>query len=141
MRPVRCWGPLPLSDQASGPVRATAASVSSRSANGAPAACAFVGRHCPRHSRIERHAVGIARPRSGTLALGDQRGDLASALEARIQEARGFELGEGRPVIAKALALPPHRLAPGNAEPVQVLIDGGLVFRAATRRIDVLDAQ
>jgi hypothetical protein len=39
------------------------------------------------------------------------------------------------------LALPPHRLLPGNAEPLQILVDRRFVFRPRARRVDVLDAQ
>jgi len=39
------------------------------------------------------------------------------------------------------LALPPHRLLPGDAEPAEILVDRRLVVRPATGRVDVLDAQ
>jgi hypothetical protein len=39
------------------------------------------------------------------------------------------------------LGLPPHRLLPGDFKPIQILIDRGLEFRPATRRVDVLDAE
>src|SRR3984893_339119 len=71
-------------------------------------------------ARIKRAAVGIARPAAVAVALDDQRGDLAAALETRIEQRQRVELEEGRFVIGEMLALPPHRLLPGNAEPLQI---------------------
>src|SRR5882757_4538811 len=39
------------------------------------------------------------------------------------------------------LGLPPHRRFPANPEPGEILVDRGLEFRPAARRIDILDAQ
>jgi hypothetical protein len=75
------------------------------------------------------------------VAFGDQRGDLAAALEAWIGQAHGFELVHRRLIIAEILALPAHILLPGDPEPAQVFVDRGLVFGPAARGIDVLDAQ
>jgi hypothetical protein len=39
------------------------------------------------------------------------------------------------------LRLPPHRRLPGDAEPGEVLVDRGLEFRSAPRRVDIFDPQ
>src|SRR6202023_3774103 len=84
-------------------------------------------------ARIKRHAVGIARPAAVAVALDDQRRDLAAALKTWIEQRQRVELEEGRFVIGEMLALPPHRLLPGNAEPLQILVDRRFVFRPRAR--------
>ena len=51
------------------------------------------------------------------------------------------ELAPAPRVVVEMLALAPHRLFPGDAEPRQVLVDRLLVFRPAARGVDILDAQ
>ena len=75
------------------------------------------------------------------IALGDQRRELAAALETRIEQAHGFELVDRRSIVVEMLALPAHLRLPGNSEPAKILVNGGFVFRPAAHRIDILDAQ
>ena len=39
------------------------------------------------------------------------------------------------------VGLPPHRPVPFDAEPRQILVDGGLEFRPAACLVDILDPQ
>jgi len=110
-------------------------------APGAAAALAFGSRHHARASRIDRHTVGVTRPAAIPIALRDQRVDFAPALEARINEPLCFESVEGGRVVVEVLALPAHRLLPGNAQPAEILADRRLVFRPTPLRVDVLDPQ
>jgi hypothetical protein len=74
-------------------------------------------------------------------AVTDQPGDFGAALEARECQRHRSELAESGTIIAEMLGLPPHRLLPGNAEPLEILVDRRFKFRPATRRVDILDAQ
>jgi hypothetical protein len=44
-------------------------------------------------------------------------------------------------VFGQMVGLPPHRRLPGDAEPGEIFIDGGLEFRPAADGVDVLDAE
>src|SRR5208282_6050280 len=90
---------------------------------GAKAALALGRRQLARASRIERNAIGIARPAAVPVPLGDERIDLAAALETRIDQTLRLEHGNGCFVIVEMLALPPYRLLPGNDEPGEILVD------------------
>src|SRR5262245_40403343 len=94
-----------------------------------------------RSARIERRAIRIARPRPFRFALRDQGGNLGAAFEARIDEALSLEPRERRSIVIEMVALAAHRLLPGDAEPGEIFVDCGLVFGAAARAVDVLDAQ
>ena len=94
-----------------------------------------------RRAGIERRAVGVARPWAVRLPLRHQPCDLGAALETRIDQTLGRKLFERLAIVGEMLGLPPHRLFPGDAEPGEVLIDRGLEFRLAARRVDILDAQ
>src|ERR1700694_5916162 len=133
---------MPVSVQVSTPARATAASMASRSANGSPprrrrarSGVALGLRHLARAPGIKRHAVGIARPMSLPVAFGDKRGDLAAALEARIDQTHVFELGHRGLIVVEMLALPADVLLPGDAEPVKIIANGRLVFWPAARGV------
>src|SRR5262249_59389577 len=78
---------------------------------------------------IKRRAVRVARPTAEPLALSDQGGDLTAGLEARIEQAQRIELVQRRLVVGEMLALPPHRLLPGDSKPGQVFVDRRLAFR------------
>ncbi len=92
-------------------------------------------------ARIKRRTVRIARPRARSLAFGHQRGDLGTALETRVQQPLPFEHRQRGAIVVEMLALLAHRLLPFDAEPGEVLEDRLLVFGAAARLVDVLDAQ
>src|SRR5262249_58635363 len=98
---------------------------------------ALGGRDRLARPRIERGAVWIAWPLSTALALGNKRGDLGTAFEARVDEFPCIEPRQRAAIVGEMHALPPHRLLPGDAEPAQILIDRLLVFRPAARRLDV----
>src|SRR5262249_61664068 len=97
---------------------------------------ALGGRERARIARVERRAIGIARPGRMHLALGDEARDLAAALEARID--KSLKPRERRAVIVEKPALAAHGLLPGDAEPRQVFIDRRFVLRPAARRVDIL---
>jgi hypothetical protein len=90
---------------------------------------------------IKRYAVRIARPVPLPVALGDQRTDLAAAVETQIDQAHGFELIECGLIVREMLALAAYVLFPDDAEPVEVVVNRRLEFGPAARGIDVLDAQ
>src|SRR5262249_4854762 len=79
--------------------------------------------------------------RSYCLALGNQLRDLRAALKARIDQAVPLQAGKRLGIRGKMLGLPAHGSLPDEAEPAQVLIHRGLVFRTAAHGIDILYAQ
>src|SRR5262245_49114372 len=48
---------------------------------------------------------------------------------------------DGVAIGCKMLRLPPYRRLPGEAEPCEIFVDRGLIFRPTACRIDILDAQ
>ncbi len=88
-------------------------------------------------ARVERGAVGVARP----VAVPRRRRDLAAARERRVDQAHRAEPVEGSAVVGHVLGLAAHRLLPGEVKPAQVVKDRHLEFWPAARLIDVLDAQ
>ena len=104
------------------------------------AALTFGRGQSPRAARVDRHAIWIARPAALPIELRRQRGKLATAFKARIEQTLRFKARDRRLIIGKMLALPAHRLLPADAEPAQVLVDRLFVFRAAALGIDIFDA-
>ena len=90
---------------------------------------------------IERHAIGITRPRPPGIARRHHDRDLGTALEAWIEQAQRVESSERGAVIVMVLGLPPHRLLPAQPEPGEVLVDGSFVFPPAASFVDILDTQ
>lgn len=68
-------------------------------------------------------------------------GDVLAAAEAGIEDAQGFQSGQGGAVFVEMIGLAAHRLLPVEAEPGEVLGDAGLEFGAAAGAVDILDAQ
>ncbi len=98
-------------------------------------------RQPPPVTGIERHAVGIVRPRRLPIALGHEPRDLPAAFEAWVDETHPLEPGKRGAVIVEMLALAAHRLLPAQPQPGEILIDRLLVLRPAARTIDILDPQ
>ena len=91
---------------------------------------------------IQRRAVGIARPEcAACFARRNKTGDLRPAFERRIDQAVTLKLRQRRAITVEVFRLPQYRLFPRNAEPGEVFIDRGFIFRAAARSVDILDAQ
>src|SRR3989442_7686430 len=84
-------------------------------------------------ARIERRAVGIARPWRSSLASGYESRDFRPALEARIDQALRLEPLERRAIGFEMLRLAPHRSFPGHAEPGEILEDRRFELRPAAR--------
>ncbi len=61
--------------------------------------------------------------------------------ETGVDEAQRIEPIESRRVVGHMVRLAPHRLLPGEAQPRQILEDGGLIGCAAAGAVDILDAQ
>ena len=95
----------------------------------------------PRRARIDRNAIGIARPALADVTVGHQMRELGAALEAREGHAHGFKLVQRGAVAVEMLGLPPHRVLPVQPEPRQILIDRRLELGPASRRVDVLHAE
>ncbi len=98
------------------------------------ALCAARAHHPDRAGHRRDRAAKGCRERPHAFALRNQPGDLAAALEARIDEPQRLEPGERRAIVIEMLALATDRLLPGDAEPGQILVDRLLVIRAAARR-------
>jgi hypothetical protein len=92
-------------------------------------------------ARIERRAVGIARPRPLRLARLHQGCNLGATLKTRIEQPERGQPVERRPIIGKMVRLPPNRRLPGYPEPAEVLTDRRFEFGPAAGRVDVLDPQ
>ncbi len=73
--------------------------------------------------------------------LADSRGHLGPGLEAAVQQAGLGQPGQRRRVAVQPPRLDDHRLVPDEAQPGQVLEDGGLELRPAAGGVDVLHAQ
>src|SRR5579864_6099270 len=71
----------------------------------------------------------------------DFRLDRGARTKARIDESHRVELFERGAVVVEMLRLAPHRAIPIEPEPFQVLDDRADERLAATRRIDVFDAE
>ena len=69
------------------------------------------------------------------------RADVGAGAAAGIGDAERRSVGERGGVARLVLGLPQHRLRPGEAEPGQVVVDGGLVLGAAAGGVDVFDAE
>jgi len=68
-------------------------------------------------------------------------GDVAAGAEAGVEDLGGVELFNGRGVGGKAVGLTEGGARPGEAEPVEVLLDGVIKFRADAGVVDVLEAE
>jgi hypothetical protein len=75
----------------------------------------------------------------GRLAYGGE--DLGAGAEAAIEHAQGLEAPERGGVVRPMSRLAPDGAVPVEAEPGQVLFDGGDEGRAAADLVDILDAQ
>ena len=75
------------------------------------------------------------------LRAGHQTGDFRAAFERGIDQALRRQFLDRLAIARKMFGLPPHRRLPGDAEPGEILVYGGLEFGPAARSIDVLDAQ
>jgi hypothetical protein len=128
------WGPGsrgPVSVQVRGGVAAKALGRLRRMASVGPG----VG-----HGAVAAGA-GVDRVRGVLLRRGEGGADLGAGAAAGVGEAEGGEPGEGSGVAGEVVGLAQDRLGPGEAEPGEVLVDGGLVGGAAASAVDVLDAE
>src|SRR3712207_6344986 len=103
----------------------------------------LLGRQRPAGARIERRAVGIARPGPAApgLPAGNGLADVPAGAEARIEEAPLLQRQGGAAVVAEVLRLPPDGLLPAQAEPGEIVVDGRLEGGTAAGDVDILDAQ
>jgi hypothetical protein len=86
----------------------------------------------PRRDRAARGHAPPAAPPIGRSRRGSRNSD---------RPAPGRQLFERGAIIGEMFGLPPHRMFPDDAEPGEVLVNRGLEFRLAARRVDILDAQ
>ncbi len=68
-------------------------------------------------------------------------GDVAAGSRARENETGGVEAGEGGAVEQDALALRDDGAVPGQAEPVQIFLEGGDEFRATAGGVEIVVAE
>ena len=118
----------------SSPARASAAFISRRRTWSAPAAILRARSACDKSAQN----LGRAAHRRDRAARGrgvrvrDQRCNLGSAFEARIDETKPLKTGQRRPIIGKMLALAADRLLPGDPEPGKIVVRSPARIRAGT---------
>ena len=97
----------------------------------------LVGAHLLAGSRIERRPVGIARPVGRAIDLA---GDVGARAETGVEEAPAGQILQRAGVIGEMFGLAAHRLLPDDAQPGQVLENGGLEIPAAAVKVDIFDS-